>query len=103
MPSDLACNLQAISPARPPRYGEVVSRLRSAMYDCNELRDGYRYALRTSEITLPEVAEWITMEHVCCPFLDFQLEIADDDVALTLRGPDGVKAILRAEFPASRG
>ena len=60
--------------------------------------DGYSYSLDTERITLPEVSEWITMERLCCPFLIFQLEVAGEASRLTMRGPDGVKAVLREEF-----
>ena len=99
MADALACNLKAISAAQRPRYSELVGRLRSAIRNRGELTDGYRYSLRSNEITLPEVAEWITMERLCCPFLTFQLEVAGDNFDLTMRGREGVKAILREEFP----
>src|ERR1700730_3017990 len=93
----LACNLTAISAAERPRYNDLVKRLRVAIQDRRELSDGYSYKLDTTKITLPEVAEWITMERQCCPFLIFRLE----DSELTLRGPVGAKAILSKEFPVS--
>ena len=95
----VACNPTAISAAQRPRYGDLVSRLHSAMEDSSELQDGFRYSLRPAEISVPEIAEWITMERLCCPFLTFQLEIGEKAFRLTMRGPDGAKAILREEFP----
>src|SRR6266404_4341002 len=96
----LACNLKAISAAERPRYNDLVKRLRVSVQDRNELTDGYAYKLDTKKITLPEVAEWITMERLCCPFLTFQLDVkGNGDSQLTLRGPAGAKAILREEFP----
>ena len=71
------------------------------MRDRRELSDGYEYLLDSAEITLAEVSEWITIERLCCPFLVFQLEGAGKDCRLTMRGPDGVKALLREEFPAA--
>ena len=99
----LACNIQAISAADRPRYNDLVRRLRLALQDRSELSDGYAYKLDTKTITLPEVAEWITMEQLCCPFLSFQLDVRSDGASqLTLRGPAGAKAILREEFPENR-
>jgi hypothetical protein len=94
----IACNIQAISAAQRPRYNDLVKRLRAAVLDFIELPDGYDYLLDSSEITLPEVAEWISMERLCCPFLTFQLAVAGETSRLTVRGPDGAKAILREEF-----
>jgi hypothetical protein len=98
----LACNLEAINPTQPPRYDDLVARLRSAMRNRVELPDGYAYALDPAKITLPEVSEWIAMERLCCPFLIFQLADAGEPARLTMRGPEGAKAILHAEFPAGR-
>ena len=95
----LACNIQAIGAAQRPRYDDLVSRLRTAMRERRELPDGYSYSLDSRTITLPEAAEWITMERLCCPFLMFQLEVAGEACRLTMSGPDGAKAILDEEFP----
>jgi hypothetical protein len=95
----LACNIQAISAVQRPRYNDLVTRLRAAMRDRRELADGYSYSLDSAKITLQEVSEWITMEPQCCPFLIFQLEGSDEALRLTMRGPDGTKAVLQAEFP----
>jgi hypothetical protein len=74
----LACNIEAISAVHRPRYNDLDSKT----------------------ITLPEVSEWITMERLCCPFLVFQFEGAVEAFRLTMRGPEGAKAILQEEFPA---
>jgi hypothetical protein len=99
----LACNLAAIRTAERPRYNDLVKRLRISMADRRELADGYAYQLDTKQIALPEVAEWITMERLCCPFLTFQLDATDSgDSRLTSRGPAGAKVILSEEFPGKR-
>jgi hypothetical protein len=96
----LACNIKAIRAVQRPRYNDLVSRLRAAMLDRTELPDGYAYSLDSAKITPPEVSEWIAMERLCCPFLIFQLEGAGEVSRLTVRGPEGSKAVLREEFPA---
>jgi hypothetical protein len=52
-------------------------------------------------MSLQDVAEWISMERLCCPFLTFQLETSgsEADYSLRVSGPTGVKDLLRAEFP----
>jgi hypothetical protein len=95
----LACNLKAISASERPHYMDLMKRLRLAVHDRSELPDGYTYKLDRSKMPLPEVAEWITMEQLCCPFLRFNLEVnGKGDSSLTLRGPSGAKAILEEEF-----
>jgi hypothetical protein len=89
----------AIDAGRRAHYTGLVNRLRLAVYDPNELPDGYVFRLHSDAMSLPEVAEWITLERLCCPFLTFGLEVSGDGEArLTLRGPSGVKDILREEF-----
>jgi hypothetical protein len=96
-----ACNLKAISAAERPRYNELVKRVRQAMRDRTEISDGYAFKLDSKTITLPEAAEWISMERLCCPFLTLQLSAAGNQThwVLTLTGPEGVKPLLNAEFP----
>ena len=98
--SGLACNIKAISATERPRYTDLVKRLRSAVLKRHEISDGYELVLDPKTIGLLEVAEWIAMESLCCPFLAFQIDVKGDAVfRLTLRGPDGAKAILSEEFP----
>jgi hypothetical protein len=92
----LACNTKAISAADLPRYQELVKRLRSAVDSRREFPDGYTFEVKGTGITLQELAEWMTMERRCCPFLTFKLETAGnrESFSLTLTGPAGVKSIL---------
>jgi hypothetical protein len=99
-PPVFACNLKAISTTERPRYNDLVKRLQSATRDRRELPDGYAFKLDGKAISLPEVAEWISMERLCCPFLTLQLSASGDQVdwLLNLTGPKGVKPLLQAEF-----
>jgi hypothetical protein len=103
MPGDvlpLACNLNAIPAEELPRYRDLLTRLRASIAQRTELPFGYSYSLNTGSISLPELADWVTLERLCCPFLNFLIEIdADGGVHLTVRGPKGVKAVLEEEFP----
>jgi hypothetical protein len=96
-----ACNLKAISAAERPRYNELVKRIRGAIRNRSEISEGYAFKLDSKTVTLPEAAEWIVMERLCCPFLTLQLSAAGNhtDWTLTLTGPEGVKPLIVAEFP----
>jgi hypothetical protein len=99
----LACSLNAIPPEEHPRYRDLVTRLRAAIRDRTELPFGYAYRLDLTSISLPEMADWITLERLCCPFLTFRIDVdTDGSVHLTLRGPKGVKAVLQEEFPEGK-
>lgn len=97
-----ACNLKAIGAADRPRYNELVQRVRAALRDRAELATGYAFKLDSKSVTLPEAAEWIGMERLCCPFLTLQLSVSgnQDYWTLTLTGSEGVKPLLDAEFRA---
>lgn len=101
-PPVIACNTKAIRAAERPRYNDLMKRLRLAIRERSEGRDGYTFRLDGKIFSLPEFADWITMERLCCPFLMFQLSVSGSqpDWELKLTGPEGVKALLQAEFPS---
>src|SRR5882724_11682593 len=95
-PPAIACNPNAISAAERPRYNDLMKRLHASARSRNELPDGYVYKLDGKAITLRDVAEWMGLERLCCPFLTLQLSASGNhnDWSLTLTGPPGVKALL---------
>ena len=84
----MACNLKAIS------AGSVQGR--------SAVNDGYVYTLEGKAITLPQVAEWMSLERCCCSFLTLQVSAAgtQSDWLLTLTGLTGTKVLLEMQFPA---
>jgi hypothetical protein len=95
------CNLLAISAAERPRYKELVERVREAMRQREEITSGYRFRLDGATVSLTEIAEWMNMEGLCCPFLTLERSVSGNsaDWALTLTGAEGTKLLLDAEFP----
>ena len=52
-------------------------------------------------MTSQEVAEWMSLEHRCCPFLDIAITIRHDDTRwVELGGSAAIKDFLREEFSA---
>ena len=99
----LACNLKAISAAQRPRYNELTKRLHAAMRNPSELPNGYAFTLDAKAMPLPEAAEWISMERLCCPFLTLQLEVSGaSNAILRLTGPAGVKEFLEQEMAGGK-
>lgn len=76
-----ACNLKAISAAERPRYSQLVKRVREAVRERTEIENGYRFKIAAEAITLPELAEWMGMERLCCPFLTLQLSVTGSQAA----------------------
>ena len=97
----VACNPKGISAAGRPRHRDLAQHLRSAIQRRAGIPDGYAYTLNGKNIALPEVAEWISLERLCCPFLTFRLSASGSqaDWVLMIVGPHGVKPLLDAEFP----
>ena len=100
--SVFACNLKAIDASQRPRYNELVSRLRNAIEERTELPDGFEFRLNGSNISLTDIAEWMGMERLCCPFLTIQVAVSGHQTGwqLKLTGSEGVKPLLLEEFPA---
>ena len=96
--------MNAISSTKRPRYNVLMQKLKTAVVQQREIADGYAWELEAKTISLPEVAEWVSMERRCCPFLTLQLEAAGNETGywLNLKGPAGVKAFLVEEFGIGR-
>lgn len=81
------------------RYEALARRLFSACRRIRELADGYAFELAGDADAFMAAAQWITLERICCPFLQFELSLpSGGNATLMLRGPAGVKVFLRGEF-----
>ncbi len=95
------CNLSAISPAQRPHYSQLVKKIRAAVRKRTEVREGYEFMLDSRAVELVEIAEWISLERLCCPFLTLEISTSGKQSPWLLRltGPAGVKPLIREEFP----
>lgn len=96
------CDFKAMGKAERSRYEELREKLENAVEDRKELENGYAFRLRSGEVSLMEVAEWVEKERKCCPFFDFEIAAEREGGAiwLSLKGAEGVKAFIRMEFRA---
>ena len=92
------CNMMALTEEEQQTYQRVAESLLASVQEQKELRDGYAFRLPHERIV--EVAQWISFERRCCPFFEFELEIAKNDgpVWLRITGDKGIKDFIRAEF-----
>jgi hypothetical protein len=98
-PQVIACNMAAISSAQRPRYNDLMKLLRGSIQNRREVADGYAFKLDPKGITMAELGEWIALERLCCSFLTFNVEVKNDGATqLSMRGPDGTKAVLAEDF-----
>ena len=95
-----ACSLTALTAAERAHHSDLSKELHSAVKDVRELDNGYAFQLSGEAKTISMVAEWISLERLCCPFFTFQLEVASESKPMWLRmtGRDGVKDFMRSEF-----
>ena len=76
--SPIACDLGAISAADRPRYDELRKMLAASAIGKRELSDGVAVRISTERMALAQLAEWISFERKCCPFLDFRIDVAPE-------------------------
>ncbi len=95
----IACDMDALGATERARHAELIPTLRSAT-SVDVVDDGYLLSFPADGAVFQRLAEWITLERLCCPFLRFELQLSaeDDLVQLGLHGREGVRAFLEAEL-----
>ncbi|HZS45032.1 MAG TPA: hypothetical protein VFC63_08025, partial [Blastocatellia bacterium] len=96
--SPIACNIKALTSDQRNHLREIGGHLRTEVKDVHDLPFGFAY--RFEPANLVEVAEFVSMERLCCPFIDFEVEVESEGGPLWLRatGRDGVKVYLKEEL-----
>jgi hypothetical protein len=91
----LECRLDIFDAPEKLRYEALREAMEAAVEEIRELAEGYAARLRPDPTLFRQVAEWITLERRCCPFLGLGLNWSEGDaVWLSLTGGPGVKAFL---------
>ena len=69
-----------------------------------ELADGYEFLIEGPNVIV-QAAEFVSLERLCCPFLNFSIEAEAENgsVWLRLTGREGVKAFVREEISGLLG
>ena len=95
----LVCNMNVFTPTERESYIRTTTQLFQSVQNIQEVENGFEFSFPNSE-TLARMAEFITNERLCCPFLKFTLTINPDPqpISLILTGPAGTQEFLRAEF-----
>lgn len=96
----LACDLSALNPSERARRSVVASELSRLSVGREDLPDGYGFRYTADSSTLMKIAEFVSMERLCCPFLNFTIEVesANASIRLRLSGGDGVKQFIASEL-----
>jgi hypothetical protein len=100
METKFVCDMTALDPHERARHHALAATLRPAILGFEELADGYAARFPREPERVRELAEFVTYESRCCPFLTLAVELAGDGGPLRLRvtGAPGVKPFIRAEF-----
>jgi len=96
----LACNMDVFTPFQREAHIRTTTELIQAVQRIQEVENGYEFTFPNETDFISKIAEFISNERLCCPFLNFTLNIVSnhEPVSLSLTGPLGTQEFLRAEF-----
>ena len=100
MKAPFVCDMAALTTEQRTRHNVVATQLRPAVVEFKELPDGYAARFLPDGEIVPVIAEFITLERLCCPCFTLALESEKEGGPLWLKitGREGVKPFIRAEF-----
>jgi arsenate reductase len=98
--SPIACDMTAIAPEQRQAHLDTSRDLFSQIEEVREILNGYEFRFASGSSLLVKLAEFISLEKLCCPFLGFVIEVEPEGgpVWLRLTGRDGVKKFIREEI-----
>ena len=96
----IACSLT--DPEFQQRRADLLKTFQGVLLETKELDDGSAYRFPSGANWIAELAQLITFERECCPFLRFKLRLepAHGLLWLELTGPEGTKVFLQSLFTA---
>jgi hypothetical protein len=94
----ISCDFTAMDDEQRERYRALRRRLGDDFQEARELEDGYAFRHSSEADVLVALAEYVSLERLCCPFFDFAIEVGREggEVWLRMTGPEGAKGILEA-------
>jgi hypothetical protein len=100
MDSPFYCDMSAMTAEQRARHRTLAVVLRGAIVEFTELADGYAARFAMEPKTVQRLAEFISLERLCCPCFTLAIKIDRElgPLWLEITGRDGVKPFIRAEF-----
>ena len=88
---NLACNLGAHTPEQRFRHRELLRGILAQKLKVHEQANGYTITLPSETGLIAELAEYISLERLCCPSLRLGLtcEANNGPLVLEISGTDG--------------
>lgn len=102
--SPIACDMTVLSNVQRERHLATSRELFSALKQIRELANGYGFCIDGPNVIV-QAAEFISLERLCCPFLNFEIEVEAENgsVWIRLTGREGVKEFIREEISGLLG
>jgi len=100
MSSQIACDMSALSDAQHDRHQQVAQQIFALKQSVRELPDGFALQYADEPQIYLLIAEFISLEHRCCPFFRLALEVEPEQQAIWLKigGSAEIKDFVRAEM-----
>lgn len=95
-----ACDITAIPSNQRETHLATGRALFSRAAEMRELPSGYEFRFVDDPDLIRSLVSFVSLEKLCCPFLNFTIEVAADSGPMWLRltGAKGVKAFIREEI-----
>ena len=96
----LACDMSVFTPVERELHIQTTKELFKSLQNIHEAENGYEFRFPNTTEIITSMAEFISRERLCCPFLEFTLKVAlgTEPITLLLTGPEGTQEFLRLEF-----
>ena len=103
--SPIACDMSVLSPAQRSAHLATSRELFSKVQAIDEVAEGYEFRFGDEPEMVLKIAEFVALEKLCCPFLNFAINVEAEGGPVTLRltGREGVKAFVREEISGLLG
>jgi hypothetical protein len=89
----IACDFTAIDSSERETHKQKAEEVFTSVSTWRELSDGYAFRLPTETPIIEKAGAFIARERLCCPFFNFDLQVAADrgPVWLTITGTEEAK------------
>jgi hypothetical protein len=96
----LSCNMGVFTPVQREAHVRTAITLFQSVQSVQDVKNGYEFTFPNETEFISKIAEFISNERLCCPFLRFTLNVFSDGepISLSLTGPAGTPEFLRIEF-----
>jgi len=96
---NVACMVYAFDQDQRIRY-HALKRELTSLFTAEELPDGYAFLFPNKPLALSKIAEWVALENLCCPFIQFTIRVSgeSEEIRVELTGNDAVRDLIKQEF-----